>query len=49
MELFTTPPRKPISTTPGSRVRAFKGPNAGRTGTVIANKGNEIVTIRWDK
>lgn len=32
----------------GSTVTAHSGPNAGRSGTVIAHKNSHTLTIRWD-
>ena len=32
----------------GSTVHAHSGPNAGRSGTVIAHKNSHTLTIRWD-
>ena len=39
---------KPITTaTPGRRVHAFKGPNAGKWGTIVSSSGNKVL-IRYD-
>jgi hypothetical protein len=36
-----------VAATPGRRVHAFKGPNAGKWGTIVSSSGNKVL-IRWD-